>query len=167
MCHPRTGDNNQLHQKHIFRSEESVLCRVSRKENETIHHIISGCDALASTKYRERHDNVCKYIHALLRNKRDIDNQMTPWYQHQPRSVVENIWVKILWNFQIQTDHHPRHIKPDIIVIDQINKEANIIDVAIPNYSETPRKDTKLHGSIHRNKNIVVSNYSDHHWYHR
>lgn len=119
--------------KHIFRSEESDLCRVCRKEKETIHHVISSCETLAPTKYLERHDNVCKYIHMLLTNEHGINNQITSWYRHKPRPIVENDRVKILWNFQVQTDHHLRHIKPDIIVVDKTKNEANIIDVAIPN----------------------------------
>ena len=140
-----------------------------RKEKETIHHIISGCDALAPTKYLERHDNVCKYIHVLLTNEHGIDNQMTSWYQHQPRPVVENDRIKILWNFQIHTDHL-RH-KSEIIILDKINNQANIIVVAILSDYRIAQKrlEKKLHG-IHRNKNIVETiqgpNYSDHHWCH-
>jgi len=95
--------------------------------------VISSCEALAPTKYLERHDNVCKYIHMLLMNEYDINDKITPWYQHQPRPVEENDRVKILWNFQVQTDHRLQHIKPDIMVVDKTNNEANIIDVAIPN----------------------------------
>ena len=39
----------------------------------------------------------------------------------------------MLWNFWIQTDHEVITIKPDIIVVDKINKTANLIEVAVPN----------------------------------
>lgn len=118
--------------KHVFKTEESDTCRVCRKEKETIHHIISGCEALAPTKYLERHDNVCKYIHMLLMKEYGISDRLTPWYQHQPKAVEETETVKILWNFQVQTDHRLHHNKPDIIVVNKLSNEANIIDVAIP-----------------------------------
>ena len=56
-----------------------------------------------------------------------------PWYQHQPTQVAENNLTKILWNFSIQTDHEMINNKPDIIVVDKINKTANLIEVSIPN----------------------------------
>ena len=55
------------------------------------------------------------------------------WYQHQPPKVAANISTKILWNFPIQTDHEVINNKPDIIVLDKINKTANWIAVAVPN----------------------------------
>ena len=108
-------------------------CRICRVEKETIHHIISGCDGLSPTKYRERHDNVCKYIHVLLLLEHGFIEKYIPWYQHQPTQVAENNSTKILWNFSIHTDHEVINNKPDIIVVDKINKTANMIEVAVPN----------------------------------
>ena len=56
-----------------------------------------------------------------------------PWYQHKPTQVAKNNSTKILWNFSIQTDHEVINNKPDIIVVDKINKTANLIEVAVPN----------------------------------
>ena len=54
-------------------------------------------------------------------------------YQHEPAQVAENNATKILWNFPIQTDHEVINNKPDIIVVDKINKTAILIEVAVPN----------------------------------
>lgn len=126
--------------KHIFKMDISDQCRVCRMEKETIHHVISGCIALAPTKYLQRHDNVCKYIHALLLLDRGIINNKVRWYDHQPRAVEENESTKILWNFSIQTDHTITHNKPDIVIVDKKSNEATIIDVAIPNDNNLARK---------------------------
>ena len=56
-----------------------------------------------------------------------------PWYQHQPTQVAKNNSTKILWNFSIQTDHEVINNKPDIIVVDKINKTANLIEVTVSN----------------------------------
>ena len=95
--------------------------------------MISGCQALAPTKYLDRHNNICKYLHMLYLLEHGFVNRLIPWYQHDPKTVEENNHVKILWNFTIQTDHHIAHIKPDLIVIDKDRNEANIIDIAVPN----------------------------------
>ena len=126
--------------KHIFKTENCDLCRVCRAGKETIHHIISGCVALAPTKYLQRHDNVCKYIHATLLEGHGFTNVLPKWYEHQPRCVEENESTKILWNFSIQTDHTILHNKPDIVIIDKVKNEATIIDVAIPNDQNLARK---------------------------
>ena len=85
------------------------------------------------TKYLQRHENVCKYVHNPLLNEFDFKENQTAWYQHQPRTVEENANAKILWNFAVQTDHALQHNKPDIIVINKTNNKALIIDVAVPN----------------------------------
>ena len=120
-------------EKHVFNVEDDDTCRICRVEKETIHHIISGCDGLSPTKYLERHDNVCKYIHVLLLLEHGFIEKYIPWYQHQPTQLAENNSTKILWNFSIQTDHEVINNKPDIIVVDKIKKTANLIEVAVPN----------------------------------
>ena len=47
--------------------------------------------------------------------------------------MAENNSTKILWNLPIQTDHEVINNKLDIIVLDKINKTANLIEVAVPN----------------------------------
>ena len=54
------------------------------------------------------------------------------WYEHQPESVVENENCKILWDFNIQTDHVIEARRPDMIVVDKVKKTCTIIDFAIP-----------------------------------
>ena len=47
-------------------------------------------------------------------------------------SVVENERVKILWDFNIQTDQEIKHRRPDIVVVNKDKNECTIIDVANP-----------------------------------
>ena len=53
------------------------------------------------------------------------------WYQHKPLLCTKNESFKILWNFNIQTDHTIEHRGPDIIIIDKTNKKAQIVDFAV------------------------------------
>ena len=127
-------------QRKIHRTTNEDQCRLCRKATETIHHITSGCVAMAPTKYLQRHDNVCKYVHDLLLNEFNFKDMPTTWYLHKPRAVEENENAKILWNFSVQTDHAMQHNKPDIIAIDKAKNTAYIIDVAIPNDNNISRK---------------------------
>ena len=119
--------------KHIFSVEDDDKCQICCVEKESIYHLISGCDGLSSTQYLKRNDDICKYIHAFLLLEHGFIEKYIPWYQHQPAQVSEKNSTKILWNFPIQTDHEFINNKPDIIVLNKINKTANLIEVAIPN----------------------------------
>ena len=44
------------------------------------------------------------------------------WYNHKPASVVENEWVKILWNFNINKDH----------VLYKTEGKCHLIDISVP-----------------------------------
>ena len=63
------------------------------------------------------------------------------WYDHEPQGVMENDTVKILWNFVIQCDRQLIGRKPDIVVVDKSQKEARIIDVAIPGNARVIEKE--------------------------
>ena len=44
----------------IDKSQGNSLCRVCRKVDESIDHILSGCSKLAQREYNRRHDNLGK-----------------------------------------------------------------------------------------------------------
>ena len=53
----------------IDKSQGYSLCRVCRKEDESIDHTISGCSKLAQKEYNRRHDNLRKIVHWKLARK--------------------------------------------------------------------------------------------------
>ena len=130
-------------QRRIYQTTTNDQCRLCRRATETIYHVISGCTVMAPTKYLQRHDNVCKYVHDQLFLEYGFKESATAWYQHQPRAVEENENVKILWNFSVQTDHTIQHNKPDIVVIDKRTKMARIIEIAIPNDNKHLSKEVR------------------------
>ena len=46
----------------IDKSQGDFLCRVCRKVDESIDHIVSGCSKLAQEEYKRRHDNLGKIV---------------------------------------------------------------------------------------------------------
>lgn len=126
--------------KHIHHSSDDDLCRVCRSAKETIHHITSGCTALAPTKYLKRHNDLAKYIHILLLQKYELDTTNHLWYNYTPQQVIENDQTKILWDFPIQTDHQLQHNKPDILILNKTQRKATILDIAVPNDSNIATK---------------------------
>ena len=74
-----------------------------RWQSETINHIISKCSQSAQ-EYKARHDWVGKVIHWEMCKKFKFDHT-NKWYMHNSAPVRENDTHKLLWDFNIQTDH--------------------------------------------------------------
>lgn len=126
--------------KHIFKTSDDDRCRACKQAPETIHHIISSCSKLAPTKYLQRHNNLCKYIHILLAEKYDFLKEQAIWYKYDPEPYLENEAVKILWDFPVQTDRTVAHNKPDILLFQKTKKKVFLIDIAVPNDENIGRK---------------------------
>ena len=94
----------------IGKSQRDSLCRVCRKVDESIDHIVSGCSKLAQKEYKRRHDNLGKIVHWKLARKCNFEAG-DKWYEHEPESALENEDYKILWDFSIQTDHVYRSLE--------------------------------------------------------
>ena len=110
----------------------SPLCRMCGKENETVAHIVSSCEKLTQKYYKQwRHDKVAQILHWNLCKKYDLQ-AATKFYDHVPEKVSENDLVKILWDFNIQTDKKLEHNKPDITLQDKKNNECLLIEVSCP-----------------------------------
>ena len=88
----------------IRTNQGDFLCRVCRKVDESIDHIVSGGSKLAEKEYKRRHDNLGKIVHWNLARKCNFEAG-DKLYEHEPESVLENEDYKILWDFSIQTDH--------------------------------------------------------------
>ena len=94
-------------------------------------YIVSACSMLAQKDYRRGHDKVCLNLHWTLCRKYGLEVSKK-WYQPKVDSVVENERVKILWDFNIQTDREIKHRRPDIVVVNKEKNECTIIDVENP-----------------------------------
>ena len=76
-----------------------------------------------------RHDWVGKVIHRELRKKFKFDHT-NKGYMHNPESVPENGTHKILWDFEIQTDHLISARRPDLVIVNN-KKTCRILDFAV------------------------------------
>ena len=62
-------------------------------------------------------------------------------YNHEPQPVYECTKNKLLWDLKIQTDNKIEHNKPDIMVLDKIERKWLIIDVACPSDARVKDKE--------------------------
>ena len=68
---------------------------------------------------------------------------------HNPVPVLENDSHKLLWDFNIQTDHLIPARRPDLIIINKRKRICKIVDFAVPgdqriNLKENEQKDKNL-----------------------
>ena len=50
---------------------------------------------------------------------------------HNPAPVLENATNKLLWDFNIQTDHLIPARRPDLIIINKKKRTCKIVDFAV------------------------------------
>ena len=110
----------RYHECHLLRLREDDLCRICRKEPESIYHLLAGCDCLAKREYFARHNSVCKYVHFTL--MKEYAFPCAPnWYVHEPVEVVRSQNVEIIYDQFIATDRPIGANRPDILVRDKGN----------------------------------------------
>ena len=124
----------------IDKSQGDSLCRMCRKVDESIDHIVSGSSKHAQKEYKRSHDKLGKIVHWKLARKCNFEAG-EKWYEHEPESVLENEDYKVLWDFSIQTDHVMEAQRPDLVVVDEKERSCKIIDFAFPGDSRIEEKE--------------------------
>ena len=102
--------------------QQNSKCRLCSDRDGTINHMISECSKLSLKEYKARHDLVGKMIHWEICKKFQFD-QTNKWYMHNPAHVLENDTHKLIWDFNIQTDHLIPARRPDLIIINKKKKK--------------------------------------------
>jgi hypothetical protein len=125
--------NTRNYKKHICGLQSIIdKCRICGTEGETIEHIISSCTVLAQSEYKKRHDIFAKIIHMNLAVKFNLLKDTQPHYIYKPTSTV-------------LTDIHIQHNRPDIIILNKQQKQAYLLDIAVPNsHNITQTYNTKI-----------------------
>ena len=121
------------YKKNILHQNVDPKCRLCNTHVETIDHVVSGCPVSAKTEYLHRHNMAAAYIHWCLSKHYGFKTE-DPYYKHEPKPVLDNDKVTILWDYSVQTDKEIKANRPDIIV--RVKKKGErhcyIIDFASP-----------------------------------
>ena len=116
------AEDNALRTNHIKvridKTQQNSKCRLCGNRDKTTNHIISECSKLAQKEYKARHDCVGKVIHWEMCWKFQFDH-INKWYMRNPPPVLENDSHKLLWDFDIHTDHLIPTRRPDLIIINK------------------------------------------------
>uniref|UniRef100_H3B0R3 Reverse transcriptase domain-containing protein n=1 Tax=Latimeria chalumnae TaxID=7897 RepID=H3B0R3_LATCH len=121
------------YRKYILKENISDKCRFCGTITESIQHIVDGYPVLSYSEYLHQHNNIAKIIHQQLAKDSGLLGEETPHFKCQPARILEKDGMKIYWDEPIATHHTVTHNRPDILVLDQKNKRADDIDIAVPN----------------------------------
>ena len=129
------AQNNAVRTNHIKakidKTQQNSKCRLYGDRDETINHIISECSKLVQKEYKTRNDWVGKVIHWEMSKKFKFDHK-NKWYMNNPEPVLENNTHKLLWDFDLQTNHRISARRPVLIIINKKKKICKIVDFAVP-----------------------------------
>ena len=151
--------------KHIYRTREDDKCKLCNEYKEAMHHITSGCPIYAQSFYLMRHNNVARYNHHRIASSFFLrEGTSVPWYNHELLPVIENDVIKVLWDFDIQTDKHITSNRPDIVIVDKKEKSLKLIDVSIPKHrleigGKFGKKTKKENQGKERREELRIENY--------
>jgi hypothetical protein len=70
-----------------------------------------------------------------------------PHYSYTPESYLENDNYKLYFDRTVLTDIHIKHNRPDIIILNKQQKQAYLLDTAVPNshnITQTYNTNTKI-----------------------
>ena len=125
--------------------QQNSKCRLCGDRDEMINHIINECSKLAQKEYKARHNWVDKVIHWEMCRKFQFDHK-NKWYIHNPAPVLENNMHKLLWDFNIQTDHLLPARRPELLIKKRKKKRestklSTLLSGRLQNKSEGKRKE--------------------------
>ncbi|XP_067944516.1 uncharacterized protein [Watersipora subatra] len=102
----------------IEKSTTDPKCRLCKQNDETVSHTVSECSKIAYTEYKGRHDKVASAVHWSICKKDELPHT-EQWYDYRAEAVLEKEKVKLLWDFNVQTDKANEARSPDLILINK------------------------------------------------
>ena len=89
----------RVYQETGLQTDQDVMCRLCSKQPETQAHILSGCSALAQTKYQVRHSAALRIIFFELLRQAELVDKVLPWHSPaEPKALYDHEKAKAYWD---------------------------------------------------------------------
>ena len=140
---PRSKPPTRWYQHNILKKPDvDPKCRLCGRFDETIDHLVSGGPELAKTENIQwpqqgsctLHWKICKEFGIEVKER---------WYEHEPKTVIENDSVTILWEMSLHTDRTIAANRPDTVLKNKKDKTCLLIHMTIPLDTSTSVKTTE------------------------
>ena len=149
--------NTRNYQKVICGQKVESKYGMCSQHEETVDHIVSGCEVLAKTEYISRHDKAAAYLHWNICQDHDIA------VIDKPESVTHNKDSKstIMWDMPVNADRTITANRPDIITKDSVNSTCKLIDMSIPSDRNIALKEIEKKKQVQRPRVRNKENVAD------
>ena len=108
-------------------------CRMCGEEAESVGHLVSHCKSLRQTEFKKRHDKMGLRVYWEVCGRHGIQ-RCENWYEEAPDPVRKSAdgRYEVLWDQKVSTPTAFEANRPDLILIDHVDKKWKIIDFAVP-----------------------------------
>ena len=108
-----------------------------------MQHILSGCSALAQTKYLQRHNNAFKILFFEVLRSLDLITKVEPWFsQVTPKPLYENDNATTFWDVPLFADTtQVKANRIDATVSDNTSKQVRVTEMSCPWLENRESKD--------------------------
>ena len=108
-----------------------------------VKQILSGCSALAQTKYQQKHNNAFKILFFEVLRSLDLITKVEPWFsQVTPKPLYENEHATAFWDVPLFADTtQVKANRIDATVIDKTSKQVRVIEMSCPWLENRESKD--------------------------
>ena len=119
-----------------------VKCRICGHAQESVSHILSGCTALAQTKYLFRHNMALKVLFYEILHDQGLLEEVPPWYSPvMPKPEYRSEQVEAWWDVPVYADHQEvRANRVDARIVDHANKKVLTLEMSCPWISNRQKK---------------------------
>ena len=122
--------------------ESEAWCRLCGKAPESVAHILSGCGALAESKYLSRHDSALKVLFYEMLHDLGLIDEVPPSYSPaKPKPVYESDDVQAYWDVPVFADHEEvRCNRVDVRIVNHKTKRIVTLEMSCPWVSNGEKK---------------------------
>ena len=121
-----TKETRKRREKHPEKKKSmDILCRVCKKAEESVYHLVCACPVLAPTLYLNiRHNQVACILYQEITGNEKMNMKPPP--------VTSKDQMEIWWDQQIRTITKIEKNKPDIIIWHSDRQLCQIIEITVP-----------------------------------
>ena len=146
---------------------EDLQCRICKKSDESVKHLISNCSGFAGSIYMTRHDNALKCFVWPLLHKLKLVEKCPGWYANDKVApYYENKDAQFWWDVPEYTgrdEESERPPRPDgkLIINRETDKRVYLIEMTVPWISNRDEKYTYKMNKYERILNALNLEYRD------
>ena len=102
-----------------------ILCRVCKKAEESVYHLMCACQVLTPTLYLNiRHNQLARIIYQEITEKDKMEMKPPP--------VTNKDQMEIWWDEHIRTISKTEKNRPDIIIWHSDKRLCQIVEITVP-----------------------------------